>query len=141
MSMTFDIKILKATDQGVLGRVAQGVFDHDVDATLASALLQDPRHYLAVAIDDRVVIGFASAVHYLRPDKPAELWINEVGVAPAYRGRGIGKALLTALLQIARDLKCKEAWVLTDRSNERAVQLYRAVGGQQMEKLQFGFDL
>jgi hypothetical protein len=27
------------------------------------------------------VVGFASAVHYVHPDKAPELWINEVGVA------------------------------------------------------------
>ena len=54
--------------------------------------LADSRHHLAVAVDEGRVVGMASAVHYVHPDKPPELWINEVGVAPTHRGLGIGRA-------------------------------------------------
>ena len=33
-------------------------------------------------------------VHYVHPDKAPELWVNEVSIAPAYRGRGLGKAVM-----------------------------------------------
>jgi aminoglycoside 6'-N-acetyltransferase I len=74
-------------------------------------------------------VGFASAVHYIHPDKPSELWINEVGVAPTHRRRGLAKDLLRALFDAGRALGCREAWVLTDRSNEAAMRLYAEVGG------------
>ena len=78
------------------------------------------------------MIGFASGVHYIHPDKPQpEFWINEVGVSPAYRQRGVGKALMRALLQVARHLGCREAWVLTERDNQPAMQLYTSVGGEE----------
>src|SRR5713226_10560378 len=87
--------------------------------------LSDPRHHIAVAIDDGVVVGFASAVLYVHPDKPRpELWINEVGVAETHHRRGIAGKLLNALLDVGRDADCVEAWVLTDRSNEAAMALY-----------------
>ena len=139
--MTFDIRILEARDAYVLGRVAPGVFDRDIDPDLAAEFLRDPRHHLAVATDGGLVIGFASAVHYVHPDKTPELWINEIGVAPSYQGRGIGKGLLAALFRIARELRCGAAWVLTDHSNEHAVRLYTAVGGRQTDQLMFSFDL
>jgi ribosomal protein S18 acetylase RimI-like enzyme len=83
-----------------------------------------------VAIDQGQVIGFASGVHYVHPDKPAELWINEVGVAPDHQGRGVGKAVMRALLEHARRLGCEEAWVLTDHANAAAMRLYASVGGK-----------
>lgn len=54
----------------------------------------------------------------------------EPGVAPTRRGHGLGKKLLAALLDVARDLGCSEAWVLTDRSNSDAMRLYKSVGGE-----------
>jgi GNAT superfamily N-acetyltransferase len=82
-----------------------------------------------VAVADGRVVGFASAVHYVHPDKPRpELWINEVGVAATHRGRGLGTRLLRSLFAVARGLGCAEAWVLTDRANTAAMRLYAAVG-------------
>ena len=128
--MAAEIRSLRAQDLAVLDAVAPGVFDDPLDPAATLAFLSDPRHHLVVAIDAQVVVGFVSAVHYVHPDKPApEMWINEVGVAETHQGQGIGTALIAALLEIARRLGCTEAWVLTDRNNERAMRLYRAGGG------------
>lgn len=115
----------------LLERVAVDVFDHAVDPRLWAEFLVDPRHHLAVAIDDEVVVGFASAVHYLHPDKPPQLWINEVGVAPSHQRRGLARALLDALLAKGRALGCSEAWVLTEAENAAARAAYRSAGGDE----------
>jgi aminoglycoside 6'-N-acetyltransferase I len=127
--VTLDIRDLGPGDERVLRRVAPGVFDHDVDPALAAEFLRDPRHHLVVAVEDGLVVGFASGVHYVHPDKPAELWINEVGVAPTHQRQGLGKRLLQALFARGRALGCREAWVLTSPANGPAVRLYEAVGG------------
>ena len=90
------------------------------------------------------MIGFASGVHYIHPDKPnPELWINEVGVAPSHRDRRVGSALLKALLNLGREIGCKEAWVLTDRTNTPAMRLYRSSGGVERapDQVMFSFRL
>lgn len=87
-----------------------------------------------VAISEGVIVGFASAVHYIHPDKPLELWINEVGVAPSHQKQEIAKAILKELLQLGRGLGCKNARLLTNRSNEPANHLYQSVGGQTGEE-------
>ena len=74
-------------------------------------------------------MGFVSAVDYWHPDKPRELWINEVGVAPAWRHRGVGTRLLQKTLEHARALGCREAWVLTEPDNAAALALYSKLGG------------
>jgi len=124
-----EIRILNPRDHVVLANVAAGVFDSAIDPQLAHEFLADPRHHLAVAIDDGQVIGFASGVHYVHPDKPPELWINEVGVADSHQQRGVGRAVMRALLDHARSLGCGEAWVLTDESNAPAKKLYASCGG------------
>jgi len=122
--------LLEEGDDQVLTRIAADLFDCAVDPSFVAELLADPRHHIAVAIDDsQTVVGFVSAVHYVNPDKPPELWINEVAVAPTWRGRGIAKQLLRTMLDRAQELNCKEAWVLTDRENNPAMQLYKSLGG------------
>ncbi|HEV3165057.1 MAG TPA: GNAT family N-acetyltransferase [Isosphaeraceae bacterium] len=130
--MSIEIKVLRAGDEAVLTNVRPDVFDQAVDPRATREFLADPRHHIAVAIEDGVVVGFASGVHYVHPDKPRpELWVNEIAVAPTHRGRGLGKALLNALLQVGRELGCAEAWVLTERTNVAAMGLYGSSGGSE----------
>jgi ribosomal protein S18 acetylase RimI-like enzyme len=127
--MAVQIKVLRGGDEGVLGNVASGLFDNPIDSRLTAEFLGDPRHHLAVAIDDGLVVGFASALHYVHPDKAPQLWINEVAVAQQYRQQGLAKAVLGALFDVGRAHRCTVAWVLTDRTNVAAMALYSSVGG------------
>jgi aminoglycoside 6'-N-acetyltransferase I len=131
------VRVLGPGDDRVLDQVAPGVFDDAVDARLAAEFLSDPRHHLAVALDGMTVVGMASAVHYVHPDKPPELWINEVGVAESHWRRGIGRDLMRALLERGRELGCGQAWVATDAANLGAQRLYSSVGGVPEEAIIF----
>jgi aminoglycoside 6'-N-acetyltransferase I len=142
--MAIDIKLLGPQDAGVLANIAPDVFDDPIDAERADEFLADPRHHLAVAVEDGWVVGFVSAVHYVHPDKPRpELWINEIGVAATHRGRGLGTRLLRAVFAVARGLGCAEAWVLTDRANTAAMRLYAAAGSTEAptDHVMFTFTL
>jgi len=126
----FTIKILSISDLPLLLNVPDDVFDNPVNENFARQFLEDPRHHIVVALSDGVIIGFASAVHYIHPDKPPELFINEVGVSPAHHNKGVGKAIMKELLGLGESLGCVNAWVLTDRSNAPANGLYKSVGGE-----------
>jgi ribosomal protein S18 acetylase RimI-like enzyme len=130
--VSLDIRILGPGDEAVLARVAQGVFDHEVDPSLTAEFLGDSRHHLVVALDGDTVVGFASGVHYVHPDKPAELWVNEVGVAPSHQRQGLGRRLVHDLLALGSRLGCRDAWVLTSPANGAAVRLYESVGGSDL---------
>jgi ribosomal protein S18 acetylase RimI-like enzyme len=127
------VKVLSSSDLPLLMNVADDVFDNPIDEKLAKEFLADSRHHIVVALSEGVVIGFASAVHYIHPDKPTELWINEVGVSPAHQNKGVGKAIMKEMLELGRKLGCLNAWVLTDRSNDAANRLYKSAGGQVAE--------
>jgi ribosomal protein S18 acetylase RimI-like enzyme len=127
--MPIEITVLHRGDDNVLMRVAAEVFDNPIEPELTREFLEDPRHHIAVAIDDGLVVGFASGVHYIHPDKSPELWINEVSVAPTHRRRGLGKAMLRKLFEVGSTHHCSVAWVLTDRKNAAAMALYSSVGG------------
>ena len=124
-----EVRLLGIGDEPVLASIADGVFDHAINPNLLREYLAEPHFHLAVAVDAGVVVGMASAVDYVHPDKPRELWINEVGVAPSHRVRGIAKRLLQALFAHGRMLRCHQAWVLTHRSNAVAMRLYASLGG------------
>ena len=127
---TIEIRILTQVDAPLLETVAPDVFDEPIDANWSAEFLADSRHHLAVAVEEGVIVGMASAVHYVHPDKPPELWINEVGVAETHRRRGLARRLLEALFERGRGLGCSEAWVLADQSNTTAHRLYESAGGR-----------
>ena len=104
----------------MLDKLAPDVFDKPIDSRLWAEFLADPRHHLAVAMDGDLVVGMASAVHYVHPDKQPQMFINEVGVSRAYTRRGLGQLLVEALKGEAARLRCTEAWVLADADNEIA---------------------
>jgi ribosomal protein S18 acetylase RimI-like enzyme len=127
--MSIAIKVLQRGDESILLNVAREVFDSPINMELTKEFLADPRHHIVVAIDDGLVVGFASGVHYIHPDKLPELWINEVGLAPTHRRRGLGAAVLKELLEVGRAHNCTTAWVLTYRTNVAAMALYSSLGG------------
>jgi aminoglycoside 6'-N-acetyltransferase I len=135
------IRLLGPGDAAVLAHVAPEVFDEPVHPDWSAQFLADPRHHLVVAIHHGQVVGMATGLHYVHPDKPPELWVNEVGVAPTHRRRGIGRALLAALFERGRALGCGEAWLGTDAANSAARALYRAAGGREAPMVYVAFAL
>ena len=133
------VRVLGADEADVLDRVAADVFDNAVDPQWCAEFFADPRHHLVVALDGAVVVGMASGVHYVHPDKAPELWINEVGVAPTHEGRGIGRRLVSTLVAHGAHLGCREAWVLTSPTNEAAKRMYRAAGGEPDDEMSVMF--
>lgn len=136
-----DVRLAKPEDREVLLSAGDAVFDFPPRAEWVDEFLSDPRHHLVIALEGETLAGFASAVHYLHPDKDPELWINEVGVDPLFQGKGLGKRLMATLLEHGRTLGCREAWVVTETDNGPANGLYRASGGRPEAATMFTFSL
>ena len=139
-------RLLAAGDLHVLSNTAAEVFDGPINEVSAKAFLEDPNHLLVVGLDEEkndCVVGFASAVRLLHPDKETfELFINEVGVAPDYRRRGVASAIMKALFAEAKKRNCRLGWLAVDEDNEAALALYRTLGGKPPERqLHIDFDL
>ena len=136
------IRLLGPGDASVLDNVAPSVFDNAIDA-------MDGRVPLRPAVPprrgDRRGPGRRDGFRRpLRPpDKAPQLWINEVGVATPYQGRGIGRRLMERLLDRGRELGCRGVHVGTERSNTAARRLYAAVGGVESpeDSVEFVIDL
>jgi GNAT superfamily N-acetyltransferase len=74
-------------------------------------------------------VGFVSGVETMHPDKGVEMFLYELEVAEAHRNRGVGRALVTALADLARERGCYGMWVATDAGNAPALKAYAAAGG------------
>lgn len=127
--MDINVRVLGPSDLGILDSIMEDVFDGPINPQWAAEFLADSRHHLAVAIAGGAVVGMASAVHYIHPDKPPELWVNEVGVAQSFQNQGVGRRLLRALFARGVEVGCSKGWVGTEVGNSAARRLYRAVGG------------
>lgn len=124
--MTIEIRRLASADAALFVRVAPEVFDEPVDPARVKAYLAEPNHLMVVALADGEVVGQCAAVIHCHPDKPTELYIDEVGVAPAFRRQGIAGQMLDAMMALGKSLGCEEAWVGTELGNEPARRLYRS---------------
>jgi len=94
------------------------------------ALLADPRTLMLVAFDGERPVGFVLA-HELarRHGDRAKLFVYEVDVAESHQRRGIAKALLARLAELARERGIRTGFVLTEPDNGPANALYRSAGG------------
>ena len=126
--MTIEIRRLWSGDAAVLDRVAPDVFDAPVHPRRLAAYLAEPGHLMLVAIANGVVVGQCAAVIHRHPDKATELYIDEVGVAPAFWRQGIARRMLDAMLALGRELDCAESWVGTEHDNVAARRLYESRG-------------
>lgn len=125
--MPVEIRPLGPGDQAVvLG--AGHLFDDPPTEAWTRRFLERDGHHLLVAFDDGVPVGFVSGVEMTHPDKGTELFLYELGVDDAARGRGIGRALVEAGLALARELGCYGAWTITEDDNEAALATYRSAG-------------
>ncbi len=125
-----EIRILRLApgDEALLDRVADGVFDEAIDPARLVAYLATPGHLMVVAMAGDTVVGQVAAVVHRHPDKPTELYIDEVGTADAWLRQGIATSMLEAMFAIGRELGCEEAWLGTEPDNAPARALYDRFG-------------
>lgn len=127
--MTVEIVQLTSSNAACLDRLASDVLDNPIDPVQLGHFLEDPRHVMMIAIEHGIVVGMASGVEYFHPDKQPQLWINELGVTPDKRRRGIGRRLTQALLNWAVNRGCVCAWVGTGTDNEAAQATFASLDG------------
>ena len=131
--MSIAYRLLGPGDAAVLSRVAPEVFDEPVRPERTAAYLAEPSHLMLVALEDGLVVGQCAAVIHRHPDKATELYVDEVGVSPAWQRRGIAREMMRRILEIGRARGCEEAWLGTEPDNAAANALYAGLGGSPVE--------
>ncbi len=96
-----------------------------------------------VAEINRQVVGFilgrAGELEFGLPSTVA--WIEIIGVDPAFRGQGIGRALIERFTASAEDHDIKTIFTLTDSDNRRMADFFTHVGFIQGKMLHFQKEL
>lgn len=102
---------------------------------LHRALFQDRRAEVIFALEDGVEVGFALYFHNFSTFVGRSgLYLEDLFVKPAYRGRGYGKALLKYLAKIAVERGCgRFEWVCLDW-NRPSIDFYRSLGAEPQEE-------
>lgn len=127
--MTLQFRIASPGDEPLFDRPHPGVFDNPIRPDALRTFLADPGHHIAIATEDDAIVGMATANEYLHPDKPTQVWINEVGVAPTHRRRAIATQLLGAMLAHLKARGFKNAWLATEHDNTAARATFRKPPG------------
>ena len=122
------MRIERIMDAADVHRAAD-LFDAPPRPDATTRFLAEPNHHLLFAYDDSGrAIGMISGIETTHPDKGTEMFVYELGVAPAARLQGVATGLVRALAQIARDRGCYGMWVGTEPDNAAAQATYRKAG-------------
>jgi GNAT superfamily N-acetyltransferase len=112
---------------------------HEIVATeevLSETLFGDRRFAEVVfALYDGQPVGYALFFHSFSTflGRPG-IYLEDLYVRPAMRGRGIGKALLVYLAQLAAERKCgRLEWAVLNW-NEPSIAFYRSLGARPMDE-------
>jgi aminoglycoside 6'-N-acetyltransferase I len=135
--MPFTLKRMHAGDESAFQHIAPDVFDEPVDIHRLHDYLRTPSHLMLLAFEGDLVVGQCAGVVHRHPDKPSELYVDEVGTASTHRRQGIARAMLNELFAWGRELGCEEAWLGTEFDNVEANALYRDFSPIEDDGIQF----
>ena len=125
------MRIERVCDAAAVHKAAD-LFDSPPLAAATERFLAEPRHHLLFAYDDSGrAIGMISGVETTHPDKGTEMFIYELGVAPAARLQGVATKLVRELADVARRRGCYGMWVGTEADNQAAQATYRKAGADE----------
>jgi [ribosomal protein S18]-alanine N-acetyltransferase len=126
------LRLSRGDERIVLAGAA--LFDSPPTQEWASRFLTSAGHHLLVALaDGDLPVGFISGVETTHPDKGTEMFLYELSVAPEHRNQGIGRSLVEALAEVARERGCYGMWVGTEPDNAAALTAYLAAGAEPPE--------
>lgn len=115
-------------DVAEVAALEQGCYSDPWPLTAFTALPDDPRVFFAVARRaDGALVGYVVGWYVLD-----EAEIANLAVSPSDRGKGLGRALLDAILHDANSRGVSDVYLEVRRSNTAALKLYRSRGFEQV---------
>ena len=91
----------------------------------------EPAHLFLVAEENNALLGYAKLVKDATHDgllPPPAIEISRIYAAKTAIGKGVGKALMQACLQTAKDQHYSTIWLGVWEKNERAIAFYQQFG-------------
>jgi len=117
-----------AEDIDLILALERQAFDIPWTRLMLEDSLRSPYRFI-VAQQYESVVGYAIDLLIA-----AESQVLTIAVAPAFQGRGYGRALLKYLLNTAKNQGATQVYLEVRLSNQRAISLYRSMGFQLVGK-------
>lgn len=125
-----DIVRISPGNLAALATAAEDVFDDDIDSALLQRYVASDTHRLVAAIIDGVVVGQTQGSIQHHVDGDSQLYIDNLGVSPAYQRLGIATKLLNEIIAWGRESGCQQAWIVTEPDNTAANAIYESMNSQ-----------
>jgi aminoglycoside 3-N-acetyltransferase I len=110
------------------------------DEDVVALLRRDDFWALAAFDGDEVVGGVTAHALPMTRHRGAELFLYDLAVRSDRQRRGIGRALVSELLALARRAGIGTAFVPADDEDAHALDFYRAIGGEESKVRFFTFS-
>jgi len=94
------------------------------------AFLRDPSSFVLGAYIDDAPVGLAWGLQMRSPSGRLITYVHELDVHVDWRRQGIGSALITEAMTLARRIGSTKFWLSTGGHNETAQALYESLGGE-----------
>ena len=136
------IRKAEAEDCGVILRMIRALAEYEkmadqvvaTEALLREWIFEKKKAEVLLVSEEGVEVGFALFFHNFSTFLGrAGIYLEDLYVLPAYRGKGYGKALLKHLAQIALERGCGRLdWQCLDW-NQSSIAFYRSLGAVALE--------
>jgi aminoglycoside 3-N-acetyltransferase I len=111
------------------------------DAYLCSLLARQSFVALAIIHEQEIIGGLTAWELQMYYGKYKELFIYDVGVKDAFRRKGLGHRLLSALRDWCRENGVREFFVPAHEQDTHALEFYRSAGGEEEKVVHFKFPV
>ncbi|MEU1510680.1 GNAT family N-acetyltransferase [Streptomyces sp. NPDC005811] len=121
------LRIRRATEDDLphLARLDEQAFPHGpYPFFVLRQLLTAFPDFLLLVEEGRELHGYVLA----SPPHEAQSWVLSLAIAPALRGQGLGRQLMTGILGHLRGQGTHSVWLSVEPGNETAVALYLSLG-------------
>jgi ribosomal protein S18 acetylase RimI-like enzyme len=132
------ITAMFAEDMADLGETP----DPDALAAVAARMIESPLVYVFFAHRGSEAAGVVVAGEFLSIKFPGRaLWIEELYVRPDFRRHGLGRLLVTELLEVAEADGIVGVELEAYRMNTAASVLYRSLGFRRMARERYSYSM
>jgi GNAT superfamily N-acetyltransferase len=142
----FSVALGTTADCGECARLlVDQLREHGIEASpdalarvLKVAITDMGRGFLMLARDGGRVVGVAYVATILSAEHCGPVaWLEELYVTPDWRHRGIGTALVTAVLERAQKAGIAAVDLEIDAAHQRVISLYQRLGFRRLERLRW----
>ncbi|MCR5068167.1 MAG: GNAT family N-acetyltransferase [Erysipelotrichaceae bacterium] len=125
-----ELRFLNENDHEVLIRLTETFRHQQISHEKAASILNDKKILIAVALEKDEVAGYGLAYLLPRLDNGRDMMmIYHLFVQEEFQRQGIGTGLMEMLLEYSREYEIHYTCLITQEDNEKAIALYKKLGG------------